>query len=277
MTTEAASPPNDAASTTPAPAPMPPPDDPWVQFLQWLFAYDVLHIRQKLLAISEKYYVTDDAGQPRFYVVRPPHLMLNIVLGLAITALRVGILLIAIFGIFLRTGDIITAIAVIFVGNIGLGIAAVLMAPYRDIAVYTDDSLSWRLLTITQDNKIGLHRRYTLYDCFGSEVARLRRSTLWSLVRVVWNVETPDGRPLMRAREDSLVRALLRRYLGPLYGVLRTNFNFEYPSGAMFGKYDRKLTLTDQYTLDLRGDPGHLVDRRVTLAMSILLDTGESR
>ncbi len=43
------------------------------------------------------------------------------------------------------------------------------------------------------------------------------------------------------------------------------------------GRYDRKLTLTDQYVLDLRPDAARLLDRRVALALAILLDTGESR
>jgi hypothetical protein len=43
------------------------------------------------------------------------------------------------------------------------------------------------------------------------------------------------------------------------------------------GEYNRKLTLTDQYVLDLRADPQYLLDRRVVLAVAILLDSAERR
>lgn len=252
------------------------PNDPWIIYLRQLLDYDVLHIRQKILAISEKYYFTDQYNNPRFFVVRPPRLMANMILRIILSAVRIAIL-IWVVSYFLQTQEVLTSVLVLIVTNFVLGVTAVLISPYRDIGVYTDDTESWRILTITQDNKFGFHRRYTLHDCFGQQVAKFRRSTLWAMIRVVWFIETPDGKPIMCVREDSLVRAVLRRYLGPLYGILRTNFNFEFPTGGIFGKYDRKLTFTDQYMLDLQGDPERLVDRRVTLAMSILLDTGESR
>jgi hypothetical protein len=86
-----------------------------------------------------------------------------------------------------------------------------------------------------------------------------------------------QGEPICSVMEDSLWLALLRRYLGPLWGLLRTNFDIRLPNGTRVGEYNRKLTLTDQYVLNLTGDPYYLVDRRVALALAILLDTAEGR
>lgn len=248
----------------------------WLRILQQIFHYDVLHIRQKVLAIAQKYYVTDEWNRPRFFVVRPPRLALNMALNLSVGVLRIAIF-IYVIRMLMAGGSIVVAIGILFVTNFLLGLVHTLLAPYRDIEVYTDESQAWRILLITQDNKIGFWRRYSLHDCLGDVVAVFRRNTLKSLLRREWIVETPSGERIMRVREDSLWLALLRRRLGPLWGALRTNFNFEFPDGTVFGKYDRKLTITDQYILDLRGDPQHLADRRVTAAMSILLDTGEMR
>jgi len=235
----------------------------------------MLHIRQKIIAISEKYTVRDEYGNPRFYVVRPPHLRHTMAVGLGVTAVRIGILIM--FVRLLFSGNELLAIGLMIAGNIALGYAAALLLPYRDIAIYSDESQQIRLLAVCQQNKIGWYRRFVLYDCMGNIVAMLRRPTLRSMFRATWIAETPDGQLISVAREDSLARAVLRRYLGPLFGILRTNFNFEFPNGAVYGLYNRKLTLNDQYLLDLRGDPGRTVDRRVALALGILLDTGEGR
>jgi hypothetical protein len=83
------------------------------------------------------------------------------------------------------------------------------------------------------------------------------------------------------AIEDSMVLSLLRRVLGSLFGVLRTNFLLVHQGGAegesVFGEFNRKLTLLDRYVLDLSGDPERRFDRRVALALGIMLDTGEKR
>jgi hypothetical protein len=251
-------------------------DPAWQHYLSSLFAFDALHVRQKILAIAQKYHVTDAWGRPRFYVVRPPKLAINLALGMTVTILRL-VIFVLILKLIFGGGSLVLAIVVVFVTNFLLSLALVLLSPYREIHVHTDETETLRVLTITQDNKIGFERRYTLLDMTGCEVARFRRDTLRSVIRRDWVVETPAGEGLLRVREDSWVLALLRRYLGPLWGALRTNFNFELPSGAVVGRYDRKLTLRDEYVLDLSGDPQQWVDRRVALAMAILLDTAESR
>lgn len=255
-------------------ASLPPPWDVW---LRSLFTYDVIHVRQRVLTVSEKYEIKDQHGRPLFFVERPPRLAINIAFAALLGAIRIGVLLAVGWSILQGHLSIGLGIALLILSNFGLGITGALVAPYRPIEIFTDDRRTWRILAITQDNKIGLTRNFTLYDCLGNEVARFRRMMLPSIFRVTWRVETPRGEPITRVREDSLPRALLRRYLGPLYGLLRTNFNFEYPNGSVYGKFDRKFTLTDQYLLDLRGDPSRSIDRRVTLAMAILLDTGERR
>ncbi len=259
-----------------ATAPAEPPDDQWMHWMRGLLSYDVLHVRQRIRPFVQKYQVTDERGMPLFHVVRPPRLAVAMAVSLSITAVHI-LILVGVFRYMFGGGSIPLGLVVLFCSNFALGIAGALLAPYRDIDVFADESESWRILTITQDNKLGFWREYSLWDCMGNQVARFRRSTVHAIVRRHWRVETPDGQPLFEVQEDSLVRSLLRRYLGPLYGALRTNFDFELPDGTTFGHYNRKFTITDQYVLDLRADPHRTVDRRTTLAMAILLDTAESR
>lgn len=256
--------------------PPPPPPPEWVAAVAQVFAVDVLRMRQKLFTISQKYLLEDEQGTPRFFVERPPQLHLQIALNLVVGIVRLAILA-AVVLYFLRSQDIIGCIVLLTVSNFVLGVAHLLMAPYRHIEVFTDESKAWRVLTISQDNKLAIWRSYTIYDAFGATVAQLKRHTLWSIVRRRWRLESPTGELLGHVLEDSWVKALLRRYFGPLYGLLRTNFLFMLPDGSVMGRYDRQLTILDQYVLDLSADAEHRVDRRVAVAMAVLLDSAESR
>lgn len=264
-----------------APAPPGSPVDPWSVAAARRFMFDVLHVRQKIIAIAQKYHVTDPDGTPRFYVVRPPKLAINMGLGCLASLIRLAVFAGLLYYVTAGFQTLVPArIPVLIVASavVGIlsGIALRLASPYRHIEVFADESQSWRLMTITQDNKIGFWLRFTLYDWEGQEVAQLRRNALKAFLRREWAIDQAEGQQVI-VREDSWVRSLLRRYLGPLYGALRTNFNFELPDGSQVGTYDRQFTIRDMYVLDLRADPEHVVDRRVALAMSILLDSAEGR
>ena len=96
----------------------------------------------------------------------------------------------------------------------------------------------------------------------------------------------PEDIPYRRygEREDrprrlrAQILSLLRRLIGPLFGLLRTNFIF-LPAGSedVIGEFKRKFTILDRYVLDMSADPQRLMDRRIALALGLMLDTGERR
>jgi len=74
------------------------------------------------------------------------------------------------------------------------------------------------------------------------------------------------------------VLSLLRRIIGPFLGFLRTNFVLVRGADAeIFGEFNRKFTLLDRYVLDLSADPARTFDRRIAVALGVMLDTGERR
>jgi uncharacterized protein YxjI len=87
-----------------------------------------------------------------------------------------------------------------------------------------------------------------------------------------------DRRLLFLAKEDSIILSLLRRFLGPMFGLLRTNFVF-IPAGTedVIGEFKRKFTILDRYVLDMSADQQRLMDRRIAVALGVMLDTGERR
>jgi hypothetical protein len=54
-------------------------------------------------------------------------------------------------------------------------------------------------------------------------------------------------------------------------------FIFCLPGGQVVAEFNRKFTILDRYVLDLSKDSARVLDRRVALAMGVMLDTGERR
>ena len=48
-------------------------------------------------------------------------------------------------------------------------------------------------------------------------------------------------------------------------------------SDEVIGEFNRKFTILDRYVLDLKADGARSMDRRVALALGVMLDTGERR
>jgi hypothetical protein len=190
--------------------------------------------------MKSKYYVYDDGGNPLFYVERP-----------------------------------------------------VKPLQRAHITVYDDDRMTSSVLVIRQDHGYAaMKREYTLLDAAtGAEIARFSRHNLRSWLRRHWAVTTPDGAPIAHAREDTAVMAAFRRVaefvlgfipFGGLLGVAwRTNFRMfrvtEEGFEVQAGTFNRKLSIGDKYQLDLTADPLQQFDRRIALALGIMLDTGEAR
>lgn len=158
-----------------------------------------------------------------------------------------------------------------------------------DISIYADDSKREHVLTIRQDHRYAaLKREYTLVDMSdGHEVGHFVRDNVKSLFRRHWVVSNGTPEPIAHAREDSPAVAAIRRvfewvpYVSLVVGFIRTNFQISVVNDRgqeeRAGAFNRKLALTDKYVLDLSDDRARRLDRRIALALGILLDTAEAR
>jgi uncharacterized protein YxjI len=246
------------------------------------FDRDTFLLRQQLLKISEKYDVGDEQGNKLIFVERPAHLLRNLGALLAGAAILFG----GMAGLAAlpssATGSAATAwlvvigMLIILVGAFAAGIA---ISAKRHVTFYRDESKRERLLDILQDKKFQpITMTYTVRDARGRPLARLGKNWLFNMIRKRWYVWAPDGRVLFLAKEDSVILSLLRRFLGPLFGLLRTNFII-LPAGSedVIGEFKRKFTILDRYVLDMTADPQRLMDRRIAVALGVMLDTGERR
>lgn len=234
-----------------------------------LFDRDIFQMREKHFAIATKYHIRDEEGAPLMYVERPALIgqrIVAFVLILIVTVMLSGMFFAVAPGF--NWGLVAVAVAY-FVG------------PRRDTAFYPDDRKRTILLRVTQDYIVQFPTtRFTLHDAAGHVLATFRKNRFTDFLRKRWRVYSPDGTLLLVAREDSIILSLLRRLTGLLvdFAAFRTNFVLYAPDEErVLGEFNRKLTIFDRYTLDMSEDADRTVDRRIALALGVLLDTGEGR
>jgi uncharacterized protein YxjI len=246
-----------------------------------VFGRDVFLLRQQALKINERYDVVDETGVPILFVERPAHLLRNI--GAMLAGIAVGFVWLTLMTTVadaIGPGAVSNVVAMIgFLGALPLGLGVgMYLSKKRHTTFYTDESRGARLLEVGQDRKVQfITATYTVRDADGLVLALFRKNYLYNFIRRKWEVLSPDGKVEWVAREDSIILSLVRR-LVPFMGLLRTNFIFQ-PVGSdqVIGEFRRKMTLLDRYVLDLKADRARAFDRRVAVALGVMLDTGERR
>lgn len=260
------------------------------------FRHDKFLLRQKLWSLKEKYTVADDRGRPILFVERPIFLLkgcLAMVVGIP------AILILAGGGFFAgialektigKEAGMIVGGILAFLGFL-VGIAIIIaLYPKRHITFYPDETKQDMLLRVFQNQKVAfINMRYSLADDTGKVLCVFRKNFLHGILRKRWYIESETGDTLFVVKEDSILLSLLRRSIGaiadeiPLLGLalaafLRTNYIFT-PAGReeVIGEFNRRMTLLDRYVLDLSADADRTLDRRIAVAMGVLLDTGERR
>lgn len=157
-----------------------------------------------------------------------------------------------------------------------------------NISVYADDSKTQLVMLLEQEHVFELRRReYTVIDKIsGEQVGRLSRDNIRAWLRRSWNIEDASRSMIGICREDTKIMSAVRRivdwipYIGILGMAIKTDFHILLVDGAgetRIGTFVRKLGLRDKYVLDLKDDPARRLDRRLAVALGVLLDTAEAR
>ncbi|MGH7468676.1 MAG: hypothetical protein ACRENP_12020 [Longimicrobiales bacterium] len=248
-----------------------------------LFDRELYLLRQKALAINDKYFVSDEQGNPLLFVERPAHLLRNLfalVVGFAGSVVVLFVLgfLTALTGAAAAVAGLGVLAPLVFV--VSFVVIAMALSKRRHVTFYGgQDARAPKVLEIIQDHKVRIRNMtYTVRDASGKTLGVLRKNYLYNFFRKQWFISDPRGRPLCIVKEDSIILSLLRRVLGPLFGLLRTNFLFvQFGSERELGEFKRKFTILDRYVLDLKSDRVRWLNRRLAVAAAVMLDTGERR
>lgn len=242
------------------------------------FDRDVFLLRQRVFTIASKYEVWAEDATPILYVERPTYPVRTLLAYLVAVVVTVTLMGLAVGDVERDRNGLIVLLSVPVAAFMFL-VLSMSLRPRRHVTIYRDDSRSEVLLRVIQDQRVAfLTRTYTVTTATGERLAILRKTYLHNVVRKRWYVEGPGGEPLAMAIEDSIVLSLLRRVLGPFFGFLRTNFVLvRGRDDEIFGEFNRKFTLLDRYVLDLSADTARAFDRRIAVALGVMLDTGERR
>lgn len=260
---------------------------PEAQPLVDAFDRDKYLFKQEWLSPTEQYSVFNEQGEPVLFVRRETHLLRNI--RASLTALLVGVIIAAAtvasaviltkssshshWPIVLVYGGVILALIVFC-------LTYFVLCPKRHIEFFTDATQQHEVMTVFQDKKFYfLNVTYTLADADLNLLGWFHKNYLWDLFCKHWYCYDSEGQLVCVVMEDSVLRSILRRLLRQ-YGasLIVTNFIFVGPDlKTKLGEFNRRFMLMDSYVLDMTSDPARHIDRRMAVALGVLLDIGERR
>jgi len=142
----------------------------------------------------------------------------------------------------------------------------------RHVDVYASETSENVLMRIVQDRIFTLFTSFSVIDEAGQLVGRICQK--FSLFRRTYGVKSFAGEEIATAEQDvvsSVLGATSRGYVRDL-----ANFNIMM-KGEQIGVFNRKLMLFDRYVMDIYDDPVKRLDRRLALALAVILDLGEDR
>ena len=146
----------------------------------------------------------------------------------------------------------------------------------EDIRVYSDESKAQEVLMIKARQIIDFSAAYDVIEsATGQKAGTLRRKGWSSLLRDEWEILDANDQPLGRLFEDSMGRALLRRFL--LGGFLPQNYDVSIGTDRVADLRQRFNLFAYRLDLDFSMDTGHKLDRRLGIAAGILLATVEGK
>ena len=154
------------------------------------------------------------------------------------------------------------------------------MAIKEDIRFFRDEAENEELFRIRARSVLEFRGRYDVSDASGSRIGVLEKVFGKSLVRSTWRVLDAEEQEVASAQERSVPGAVARRLVDFLpYGELvPIPYNFDIRmDGRVVGGFDRKFQVRDRYVLDLAGDTERRLDRRVAIALAVVLDALQNR
>ncbi|HOS39103.1 MAG TPA: hypothetical protein PLG31_05160 [Spirochaetota bacterium] len=145
----------------------------------------------------------------------------------------------------------------------------------EDITVFSDESMATPLLTIKARSIIDFSAAYDVTDATtGEKVGALRRRGFKSILQDSWEIMNAADAVVGAVVEDSLLMAMLRRFLSNL---IPQSFNItigDTPVGLLKQTFN---PFVPQFAVDFSMDTANRLDRRLGIATVVLLQVIEGR
>ncbi|MGH2946855.1 MAG: hypothetical protein ACRDPC_11440 [Solirubrobacteraceae bacterium] len=153
----------------------------------------------------------------------------------------------------------------------------------EDIRFYADDSKSVELMRIKARQRFDPRATYDVTAPDGEKIGEIQKAFGRSLLRSTFLLHGPSG--TVTAQERSLPVALFRRivgfvpYLDYVANWLPIPYHFTFSrDGSQLGEHRRRIgRFRDVYDIDMSGDAGRTLDRRLVLAAAVGMDALQAR
>lgn len=146
----------------------------------------------------------------------------------------------------------------------------------EDIRVYADEAKMQEVLMIKARQIIDFSAAYDVIEsATGQKAGALRRRGWRSLLRDEWEILDANDQLIGRLFEDSMNRALLRRFL--LGSFLPQNYDVTIGAERVADLRQRFNLFAYHLDLDFSMDISHKLDRRLGIAAGILLAAIEGK
>ncbi len=145
----------------------------------------------------------------------------------------------------------------------------------EDIRVFSDESKTQEVLMIKARQIMDFSAAYDVVDsATGQKLGALRRKGLASILRDEWEVLDVSDNVIGKLFEDSMVLALVRRFLSNL---VPQNYDITLGTNRVADLKQNFNPFTYQLNIDFSMDVNNLLDRRLGIAAGILLAAIEGR
>jgi hypothetical protein len=147
------------------------------------------------------------------------------------------------------------------------------LAIREDLRFFADESESVELFRVKARQVVDVGGRYDVTTPAGERIGVLQRRLAQTLLRTTWAILDADEGALAEVTESSAARGILRRVLD-----IPILYHFTIlVEGRQVGEVRRVLTLRDRYVMTLGGDVDRRIDRRLAVALLVVLDALQAR
>ena len=149
----------------------------------------------------------------------------------------------------------------------------------EDLRFFNDDTQAQEIIRVAARNYIDFSAAYDVFDSqTNQKIGAFKRKGLKSsLVQDSWIVLDTQDREIGQVQEDSAFLGLLRRYVDYVSLILPQKYTATM-NGAIVGHFARhKNFFSSRMDLDFSADTSALLDRRMGLAMAMLLEVVETK
>jgi uncharacterized protein YxjI len=148
----------------------------------------------------------------------------------------------------------------------------------EDIRLYTGEDKQEEVLTIKARSILDFGATYDITDTrSGQRVGSMRRKALHSMFQDEWAILDPQDRELGTIKEDSIILALIRRFIDYVTLFLPQKFTAEIGGRPVANYAQTKNPFSSRLTIDFSPDTSNIYDRRLGIAAGLLLCAIEGR